>query len=137
VGYLQNRRIISYIYFNLKRHSLELKKKLVKCYVWNIAVYGADTWSPRAVVQKHLEWFEMWCWRSVEKINWTEHVRSEEVLRRVKKQWNILYVINKRKANWIGHILPRNCLLHQVIEGKVKRGIEVKGRRGKRRRKLP
>jgi hypothetical protein len=38
--------------------------------------------------------------------------------------------------NWIGHILGRNCLLHQVIEGKIKGGMEVTGRRGRRRRKL-
>ena len=42
----------------------------------------------------------------------------------------------KRKANWIGHILRRNCLLQRVIEGKIKGEIEVKGRRGRRRRKL-
>jgi hypothetical protein len=46
------------------------------------------------------------------------------------------YILSKRKANWIGHILCRNCLLQQVIEGKVKGGIEVTGRRGRRRRKL-
>jgi hypothetical protein len=40
------------------------------------------------------------------------------------------------KANWIGHILRRNYILRQVIEGKVKGGIEVTGRRGRRRRKL-
>ena len=44
--------------------------------------------------------------------------------------------ISKRKANWIGHILRRNCLLQRVIEGKIKEGIEVTGRRGRRRRKL-
>jgi hypothetical protein len=49
---------------------------------------------------------------------------------------NILYAISKRKANWIAHILRRNCLLKQVIEGKIKGGIEVTGRRGRRRGKL-
>ena len=44
--------------------------------------------------------------------------------------------INKIQANWIGHILRRNCLLQWVIEGKIKGGIEVTGRRGRRRRKL-
>jgi hypothetical protein len=58
------------------------------------------------------------------------------VLLRVKKQRNILHEISKRKANWIVHILRRNCFLQQVIEGKKKEGIEVKGRRGRRRRKL-
>jgi hypothetical protein len=72
----------------------------------------------------------------MEKISWTDHVRNEEVLLRVKEQRNILHEISKRKANWIGHILRRNCLLQWVIEGKIKGGIEVTGRRGRRRRKL-
>jgi hypothetical protein len=55
---------------------------------------------------------------------------------RVKEQRNILHEIRNRKANWIGHILRRNCLLKQVIEGKIKVRIEVKGRRGRRRRKV-
>jgi hypothetical protein len=49
----------------------------------------------------------------------------------------MLHEISKQKANWIGHILCRNCLPQQVIEGKIKGGIEVTGRRGRRRRKLP
>ena len=48
----------------------------------------------------------------------------------------ILHEIRKRKANWIGHILHRNCLLKQVIEGKIKREMEVARRRGRRRKKL-
>jgi hypothetical protein len=58
------------------------------------------------------------------------------VLLTVKEQRNILHEISKRKANWIGHILCRNCLLRQGIERKIKGGIEVTGRRGRRRRKL-
>ena len=61
---------------------------------------------------------------------------NEEVLLRVNEQRNILHGINKRKADWIGHILRRNCLLQRVIEGKINGEIEVTGRRGKRRRKL-
>jgi hypothetical protein len=115
---------------------LELRKKLVKCYVWSRALYGAETWTLRAVDQKHLESFEMWCWRRMEKIRWTDHVRNEDVLLRVKEQRNFLHEICKQKANWIGHILRRNCLLHRVTEGKIQGGIEVTGRRGRRRRKL-
>ena len=92
-----------------------------------------------AVDQKHLGSLDMWCWRRLEKISWTDCVRNEEVLLRVKQQRNVLHEISKRKANWIGHILCRNCLLQRVIEGKIKGrgGIEVTGRRGRRRLKLP
>ena len=71
--------------FNKKRTlftrtlNLELRKKLVKCYVWSIALYGAETWTLRAVDQKHLESFEVWCWRRMEKISLTDHVRNEDV----------------------------------------------------------
>jgi hypothetical protein len=115
---------------------LELRKKLVKCYIWSIALYGAETRTLRAVDQKHLESFEMWCWRRLENIIWTDHVRNEEVLLRAKDQRNILHEISKREANWIGHILRRNCFLQRVIEGEIKGVIEVTGRRRRRRRKL-
>jgi hypothetical protein len=72
----------------------------------------------------------------MEKISWTDNVRNEEVLLRVKEQRNIPHEISKQKANWIGHILRRNCPLQKVIEGEIKGGIEVTGRQGRKRRKL-
>ena len=128
--------------FNKKKNlftsklDLNLRKKLVKCYVWSVALYGAETCTLRATDQKRLENFEMWCWRRMDKISWTDHVRNEEVLLRVNEQRNILHEIRKRKANWIGRILRRSYLLQQVIEGKIKGQIEVTRRRGRRRKKL-
>jgi hypothetical protein len=87
---------------------LLLRKKLVKCYIWSIALYGAETRTLRAVDQKHLESSEMWCWRRMEKISWTDRVRNKDILLRVKEQRNTLHEIRKRKGNWIGHILRRN-----------------------------
>jgi hypothetical protein len=71
----------------------------------------------------------------MEKISWTDHVKKE-VLLTVKEQRNILHEISKWKTKWIGHILRRNCLLQRVIERKMKGGIEVTGRRGRRHWKL-
>ncbi|PNF26419.1 hypothetical protein B7P43_G16609 [Cryptotermes secundus] len=90
---------------------LNLRKKLVKCYIWSIALYGAETWTLRAVDQKHLESFEI-------------------------EQRNILHEIRKRKANWIGHVLRRNCLLKEVIEGKIEGRLEVTRTRGTRHKKM-
>jgi len=55
---------------------LNLRKKLIKCYIWIMAFYGAETRTLRAADQKYLESFEMWCWRTMEKISWTDHVRN-------------------------------------------------------------
>src|SRR5215510_6926881 len=77
--------------FNKKKNvftsklDLNVRKKLVKCYVWVMALYGAETWTLRATDQKCLESSEMWCWRRMEKISWTDHVRNEELLHRVNE----------------------------------------------------
>ena len=60
-----------------------------------------------------------------------DRLRNEEVLG-VKEERNVLQTIKGRKANWIGSVLCRNCLLKHVIEG----NIEVAGRRGRRRKQL-
>jgi hypothetical protein len=59
----------------------------------------------------------------MEKIIWTDHVRNEEVLHTIKEKRNTLHTIKRRKANWIGYTLYRNCLLKHVFEGKIKRRI--------------
>jgi hypothetical protein len=40
---------------------LELRKKLVKCCIWSIALYGVETWTLRKLDQKYLECSEIWC----------------------------------------------------------------------------
>ena len=66
----------------------------------------------------------------------TESIYAFKIISRTLMIRLILHEIRKRKANWIGHILRRNCLLQQVIEGKIKGQIEVTSRRGRRRKKL-
>jgi hypothetical protein len=74
---------------------LNLRKKLIKCYIWSIALYGAESWILRKEVQKYLESFETCCWRRTEKISRTNYVRNEEVLQKVKEEMNILQIIQK------------------------------------------
>ena len=71
----------------------------------------------------------------MEKIDWTDRVRNEEVLHRVKER-NIVHTILRRKADWIVHILCRYCLLKHLVEGNVEGRIAAKRRRGRRRKHL-
>jgi hypothetical protein len=70
------------------------------------------------------------------KISWTDRVKNEEGLHRVKEERNILHTRKRRKTNRIGHNLPRNCILKHVIEGKLEGRTEMAGRRGRRRKQL-
>ena len=119
------------------------KYKILLLYIYGYTIY-------------YLEHGFVWCWNldasgsrseipgkfwnvvlekdGEDQLDWS--VRNEEVLLRVNEQRNILREIWKWKANWIGHILRRNCLLKQVIEGNIKGEIEVIRRQGRRRKKL-
>jgi hypothetical protein len=72
----------------------------------------------------------------MEEISWTDRVRNDEVLQRVKEEGNILHTVKIRKADWIGRFLRRNCLLKDVIKGKIEGRVTVTGRRGRRRKQL-
>ena len=93
--------------FNKKRTlftstlDLELRKKLVKCYVWSTALYGAETWTLRAVDQKHLESFEMWCWMN-SILYWLQSTESD-MTRMNNKLFNytVLYEVLLLKEKWI------------------------------------
>jgi hypothetical protein len=67
-------------------------------------------------------------------ICWIDRVRNEELFHRVKEEGDVLQTIKRRKANWIGHILRRNCLLKQAFEEKIKEKIEVKEKQRKKSR---
>jgi hypothetical protein len=105
-----------------------LKKNAVKFCIRCTALSGAESWTLRKVDQKHVKSSEMWCWRRMGNISWTDRVRNEEVLHRIKEERNILLTIKSRKATWIGHMLRKNCLLQHMIEGKVVWGVEVRER---------
>ena len=79
---------------NIHKNSSMLKKT-------SVALHGAGIWALRQVGQKHLENVEMWCWRIMEVIIWADHVRSEEVLRTVKEDKNILHTTKRMKVSWI------------------------------------
>jgi hypothetical protein len=117
---IESRTVMTKATFNKKKTLLtsklemNLNKKLVKCYIWNTALYKAETWALRKVDQKYLESFELSSWRTLEKISWNDRVRNV-VLYRAKEERNILHAIKRRKTNRIGQILRRNCLIKHVI----------------------
>ena len=98
-----------------------MRKTLVKCYFWIRALYSAETWTLWKVAQKYLESFDMWYWKRMEKISWPDLVKNYKDLNRVNVDSDILHALNRKKANWIGHILRRNCLLETFLKGRRKK----------------
>ena len=68
---------------------------------------------------KTTERFEMWIWRRMELVKWTD--KNIVVLERVGPRITMLELIKKRKRNWLGPWLRRNSLLKDALEGIVNR----------------
>ena len=78
--------------------------------------------------RKLFEAFEMWTWRRMLKISWTEKVTNEEVLVHANEARSILKMIWCRKHRWLGHVLRHDNLLHDIIDGKML-GKATRGRK--------
>ena len=106
---------------------LQLKKRLVKAFIWSMVLYGSETWTLLKEDIKRLEAFEMWIWRRIMKISWTEHKTNEEVLKMVNEKRSLIDTIRGRQKNWICHILRGDSLLRTVLEGRME-GKRTRGR---------
>jgi len=84
---------------------LDLRKRIVKCLLWSVALYASETWTISKTVMKRIKAFEMWIRRKMDKISWTAKVSNAEVLNRVNEKSCIINTMNRRKRRWLGHVL--------------------------------
>lgn len=112
---------------------LNTKMRILRCYVFSTLLYGVESWTLSESSCKKLEAFELWLYRRVLRISWVDHVTNEEVLRRMRKEKEILYQVKKRKLEYLGHIMrnpERYRLLQLILQGKIQ------GRRSVGRRRI-
>lgn len=107
--------------------TIDTKKQFTKTYIWSLALYGCETWTIGKADQRKIESFEMWCFRRILKIPWTQRKTNEEVLRMIQEERKIWSHIKKRRMQMIGHIVRRNGILKTLIEGKIS-GKNPRGR---------
>ena len=108
--------------------NLELKKRIIKCFVWSVALYAAETWTLTQMDRDRIEALEMWIWERMEKISWMDKVTNEDVLKKVNESKNMLNVIRQRKRKWIGHMLRHDEFLQEIFKGRMK-GRSTRGRK--------
>ena len=100
---------------------------LIKCYIWSTLFYGAETWTITKSLLSRLDAFEMWVYRRVLKISWTEKIANEDVLRRMETGREIVRQFKTRKLQYLGHLIRHKSTQLQLIEGKIE-GRRSRGR---------
>ena len=106
----------------------ELKMKLVKALIWPVITYGAEGWTLKKYDERRLEAAEMWCYRRMLRISWTEKRTNKSILNELQTRRELLAQIIKRKMAFFGHAcrnnkcnLVKTCVLG-MMSGKRRRG---------------
>lgn len=113
--------------------NLALRTRMLRCYVFSVLLHGVETWTLTEASMKRIGAFEMWCYKKMLKIKWTEHMSNVEVLSRMNKEREVINTVKSRKLEYFEHILKhpeKYQLLKIVLEGKIE------GRRGPGRRRI-
>jgi hypothetical protein len=120
--------------FNKKRNlftcngiNMQLRKHLVKTFVWSVLLYGSDTWT-LGEAEKRIVAFEMWYYRRMLKIPWVDRVTNEEVLWNIEEEKpGLRNIMRKRRDVWVGHLIRHEGLIKTILEDAVE-GKNARGR---------
>ena len=110
-----------------KKLPAPLRLRLTKCFVLSVLLYGCETWTINKTAEKKLEAFEMWTFRRIGKIKWTEKMTNTEVCNKLKVKRELINTIRKRKMIYFGHLVRHNNILKTITEGRVE-GKRPRGR---------
>jgi len=104
-----------------------LKLRLLKSTVFAVASYGSESWTMKSVDRKKVDSFELWCYRRILRIPWTQKKTNKWVLEQLGEEKSLQADIICRKLAYFGHVVRHNCFEKTIIEGMV----EKKRRRGR------
>lgn len=110
-----------------RKLSIPTRKRAIKCYVWSTLLYGGETWTISRSMEKRLEAMEMWLWRRMLKVSWTERKTNVEILRMAGEQRRLMSEIRGRQLQFVGHVMRRDELENTVLTGMVE-GTRDRGR---------
>ena len=107
--------------------NLNIRLRMMECYVWSVLRYGSEMWTLRKAEVRKINAFEMWCYRRILNISWTERKTNEWVLRKLKRRRCLMDSIGKAKCRYLGHSMRRNGVLARILMGKIE-GRRTRGR---------
>ena len=107
--------------------SLNLRKKMLNCYIFSIFMYGSEAWTIPKAQEKKINALEMWCLRRMGRISWKEKKTNKEVCEIMKYKPALLNIIKSRKLTYFGHTKRHNNICKEILEGRIE-GTRARGR---------
>ena len=110
-----------------KKISQKLKFRLINCFIMSVFTYGCETWTINKEMENKINAFEMWIFRKIANVKWSDRVTNEDVCLKLNMERSLLETIKRRKLSYFGHIKRHHSIKKEILEGKVK------GKRGRGR----
>ena len=112
----------------LKSRDITLPTKvcLDKAMVFPVVMYGCESWTIKKAECWRIEAFELWCWRRLLRVPWTERRSNQSILKEISPKYS-LEGLTKLKLQYFGHLIWRTdsfekTLMLGKIEGGRRRG---------------
>ena len=103
---------------------------LNKAVVLPVVMYGCESWTVKKAERQKIDAFELWCWRRLLRVPWTERRSNQSILKEISPEYSLVELMLKLKLQYFGHLMQRTDSLEKTLTlGK----IEGKRRRGRQR----
>ena len=95
--------------------TLLTKVRLVEAVVFPIAMYGCESWTIRKDEHWRIDAFELWCWRRLLRVSWTERRSNQSILKEISPEYSLGGLMLKLKLQYIGHLIWRTDSLKKTM----------------------
>ena len=82
---LLERKVMTKLDSILKSRNITLppKVRLVKAMVFPVVMYGCESWTVKKAECQRIDGFELWCWRRLLRVPWTERWSNQSILKEI------------------------------------------------------
>ena len=116
--------------FKSRDITLPTKVRLVKAMVFPVVMYGCDSWTVKKTECRRIDAFELWCWRRLLRVPWTERRSNQSILKEISPGCSLEGLMLKLKLQYFGHLTQRVDSLEKTL---MLEGIGGWRRRGRQR----
>ena len=111
--------------------TLPTKVHLVKAIVFPVVMYGCESWTIMKAEHQRIDAFELWCWRRLLRVPWTERKSNQSILKKISPEYTLEGLMLKLKLQYFGHLMRRadsfeETLMLGKIEGRRRRGQRMR-----------
>ena len=100
---------------------MSTKVHLVKAMVFQVVMYGCESWTIKKAERQRTVTFELWCWRRLLRFPWPVRRSNQSILKEINVEYSLEGLMLKLKLQYVNHLMWRADSLEKItMLGKIK-----------------